>query len=492
MYPSRIFSYFHLSIIFVFSSLVNEVNAKRTRQDVGFSGLFLGNTNEQITPIELSTNSNNQTISNIPSYVEGVFFISSLYSTSVENTKTGETQRIRAFLDAFHKMVKIEVSSDQKVSLSMRVINSPFYEKSKELGRIAPQILFAETEPSRPCVPWMKILNICGVSNLMANLNNMYAASYSIRDTDGVSKRVTLTTDTANVLDIDLESLETIGIREWEDSIAQDNPSMMLGNTHVGIQEGDVSNGSHTKWRSELAVDDQNHYGIIYGNRLMDVAMHPFDVSKQKVDMAFYRINPQTPDKREILLSFEVGSSSAVHQFPITPSHAGVAIQPSSTDLLKMVKGEGLLNSMVEISDSTIFYVWNIDEASSSEDLLKFEIDEKIFYIHVVNSFITENDNGEQEMVIYIIKSSKMQFSEDNPAIMIDKARNENMSDRNELYKEFPTEVAKVSLNLENDDASIEVLNTPNGTNDYTTIDFAKVNPDFMGLSNCIYYAVEW
>lgn len=478
-----------LSLLLCYSNIFT-TNSFQEREDIGFSGLYYGNAHEQHTPKRLEkVLIENVTDALLPDYISGSFIISALHSTSVYNQDTGETQNLKSFLDAFYKMIKIDITNEQEenVFITVKTIKSPYYRESIETKEVANQLLFAEPEPRRKCTHALEVLNMCGLVN--ARITNMFAASYSIRDSNG-KVRYALTSDVEGNLDYNIETLDVIGIRNWEDEMIY-KPWLLLGNTHYAIREGDVANGAHTPWRSSLSIEDQPHYGFLGGPTLSNMILSPFDVGKQEGEMIFFRIDPGAPDVRHNLLRFKTDFMlGGFHQWPITPTHAAVIQQPFTSNMIKIIQGHGILESMEEISNKTKIYVFPIDDPNGR--VQEFVLDEKIVFLHIVNTFMSATDGG-QMMTIYLARNMNNVYQKTNPSLMLDIARNSVIEyDRNELSKTFYNQLGKIELNLETNESRYTFLPTPSNVKTNVSFDFVKMNPDFMGLPSCIYFANEW
>eukprot|EP00930_Biecheleria_cincta_P045082 TRINITY_DN31071_c0_g1_i1.p1 TRINITY_DN31071_c0_g1~~TRINITY_DN31071_c0_g1_i1.p1 ORF type:complete len:534 (+),score=78.11 TRINITY_DN31071_c0_g1_i1:47-1648(+) len=382
-------------------------------------------------------------VQSLPAFLDGTFVIQSIAKLSM-----GE-QRLQAWLDAFFKVHTLSIS-DKRLCHKSRIIRSGYYNNSVKKDAVAAGVLFLEAEPPRSCAPLPG-----GLCNLGAPNDNNFAATYRVKSGDS-SYRYALTTDQADHLDFDMDSLDVIGKRKFQDHFTYPMHMPMGGGTHLQCEAG--KGQSATKCDGDL-------YGV--------VMEQPTGPGKPNIDL--YRIRQGSPFRRELVAHVPVPFlPGGMHSFGLTHDYAILPLQPYTLNTESLMAGHDIMHSIDTKGNMTPIYLVNLHNGS----VQTFHSEVPLFYVHFVNSW----QNG-SHVVFDVSVFDKQPFSMDDPGMVLSVLRNKSArdaSDNTQTIRRYTLDLAR------------GVVTEQKLTSSPSLVDFPTINPAKAGNQYCIYYGVEW
>ena len=188
-------------------------------------------------------------------------------------------------LDGFGKLYRFDFESDA-VCIEADMLRSDWYNQSLDLGRVAPGLIFADTDPPRPkCGPMHPMCNV------KASNDNDYVLPLRIGD------QFFLTTDNPVYLKYDPDTMQ---VAKWTFDKGDLRKPLMnmisMGAAHTIPMIGGTK-GAH-----------------------VGVAMAEPDMMTGSATMYVYRIDDEAPDRRYELNSFKLPNDYTpyIHAFGLT------------------------------------------------------------------------------------------------------------------------------------------------------------------------------
>ena len=360
----------------------------------------------------------------------------------------GDTE-FTALLDGFGKWNKFELTGHGELCVTMKMMPSGFYNESLKLQRVAPGVLFAETEPKRPChVPWC---NVEGPNdNVVVN---------TIEDSGVFS----VTTDSPTLIDFDLETLKLHGKHEWEhsdvDTAGFDHKSM-LGSAHPVRRPGD---------------------GLRVGLDIEPPMMDP--VGALESHLAIFVWDGADASTRRLSARVSWHHTPYVHSFGVLHDAAPLPIQPLQVETARIAAGEPLQRAFVERRNDnlTLLLVPFGDGGRAGGEPRAFVTDRHVMTTHTLNTWYTDGGNT-------IVWDGAVQGADvwgSDSGLMLKTQRNRTA--RDESFARGRGHVERFTIDLRSGTVSSRVLSSLESSTDFTHID-----PRWMGKPYCIFFANEW
>lgn len=404
-------------------------------EDIGFEDLFTDSL-EEVYPEQC------QSPSGLPTFLDGNFVLQTTAQYSMGDRHFG------SWLDAYWKIHTVKFSAGT-MCYKTKVIRTGYYNNSLAKDTVAPGVLFLETEPPRDCF----LGGLCNMFHSFGAANdNNFAISYRIPDSKG-GYRYALMTDTEVHLDFDINTLDVIGSRDFQDSYVKPLHMLQGGGTHLQCEAG----------KGTSADDCQ---GDLFG---VTFEQGPTNI----VDL--YRLKAGSPDVRELISHVHVPYvPGSLHSFGITDDYAIIPLSPFTVNAVTMLEGGDLMHAMDIKDDKTVIKLVNLKNGR----VKSYTLSSPLWYVHIVNSW--QNGN---EVLFDVSAFEDQPFTLDNPAMVLPVLRNKTARDAADNFQT----IKRVTINLDTGSVVIKQLTTGTGM-----IDFPKVSPSKYGRPYCIYYAVEW
>lgn len=208
----------------------------------------------------------------MPNWANGVFVTSGPSKHEMNKTKFAH------LLDGFGRFSNVKFR-DGKAHFTSKMIKSNFYNRSLSKNDVGATMLFEETIPTR----WTSMIPGVNLFYTLKNDNNWVSLEL-LAD----NKTFVGTTDTNKKLEMDVMSLDTIKVVEFEDGLCQ-----------TGV--------SHSKKMADGTVIS------ICG-----------DVNKEtfKMDLLVYKLEPENTFKKVVIARIPVDRSPMQHAFAMTEKYA--------------------------------------------------------------------------------------------------------------------------------------------------------------------------
>ena len=383
--------------------------------------------------------------------IDGMFLIPSAAQMEMGS------QKFTTILDAFGKMTKVYFKDDANVCFETSMLPTKFYNRSRDLGHVAPGVFFTETDPPRKC----EIPECNQIAMMTGKVDNTYVNTVHVNNT------YYLVTDSHIWIEFDPKNLHTHNAIEWNKKDNADLHITELGSAHP--------------------LRRPNHPNSIVALKTA-FAMMP---GMQKTLIEIYSVDSDTkPVKQNRLARFDTNdmllSSSTksftpyMHSFGLTENFAIIPIQPVHMDFMKIIKGT-MLNEIFEpVQDdempTSMFVVSNLTDGTN----IRLKSKSKFWYVHTVNAFET----GSDLLTIDLTTSMKLNPLK-SPAVSIQVNLNETQ--RDEKLKDFKMIVTRFELNLTSGNVTETQISQSN-----KSTDFPRINSNFLGRPYCYYYANEW
>lgn len=405
-------------------ALGTSVGADRAPEDQGYELLFEDSTGEVDwqcwdTP-------------SLPSWLNGSFILPTVAQFSYGGLS------FRGALDGFGKLHRFQASEGQ-VCLVAKMMRTGYYNKSRELGTVPPNMLFFETEPPRAS---------CGFPgcNAMGPNDNNYVNTVRIGDT------YSAWSDTPLADGFDPYTLDLQGTHTWTDSIGHFAHIPTMGTAHPVRRDGTGD------WVT-LQVDAAPTDGLGLGN-YVDVMT----------------ISDETPNERKRLYSSKKMSNAVYfHSFGVTHDYVVLPYQPLGLSMTPIVQNKGMSEAFHQLDPLvTTFEAVPFDGGEP----LQFTAPEPFTFVHLVNSY--QNDTG------IVIDMNVLTNAE--PWITLGDLyilRNKTRRDTNAKQ-----EVWRYVLHIQGPQAG--AVTRERITKEGRGIEFPKINMLHSTREYCIYYGQEW
>ena len=390
--------------------------------DIGYELLFASNTDEITTPICQQLNSTLR-------HLNGSFLLPSVALFELNG------QQFHGTFDAYGKLQRFQFTQGE-MCFQSRMLQSEFYNTSMKQDTIVPELLFLDSSPSN---------NYTGLEKMKgANDNNM-VNSYELEG------KVRMLSDSPLFLDINLLTLEVVDGFMYNDKMV--TGGLPAGSAHP-IKRSNGCLVNVAPWQS---VNDRER-------------MH-------KAGVAVYETCPNQPYERKELNSYESAFGPNLHSFGITKNYAVLPHQNSYLDMGKYLNnGSNLMDAYVDV-DSAEFQVSIVP--LNGGDVIQFTIYEKLYYVHVVNSY--EIENG---VVIDMGTFSSNAYGDG--VVDLDWQRNR---DRRNNEKNNGT-IKRFIIYTDGDNrGSYEITELSPSSK---STEFPVINREYASSMYCFYYAVEW
>lgn len=359
----------------------------------------------------------------------------------------GDTE-FTSLLDGFGKWNKFELTGDH-LCVTMKMMRSGFYNESVKLDRVAPGVLFAETEPKRPChVPWC---NVKGPNdNVMVN---------TVEDSGIFSA----TTDAPTLVDFDLETLTLQGKHVWARSDV-DKPGFdhkpMLGSAHPVRRPGD---------------------GLRVGLEIEPPMMNPAGVMASH--LAIFVWDGADAAARRLSARVSLPHTPYIHSFGVLDDAALLPVQPLRVETARIAAGEPLQRAFVEQrgDNLTLLFVPYGDGGRAGGAPRAFVTNRHVMTTHTLNTWYEDDgktivwDGAVQEADVWGADS----------ALMLKTQRNRTARDGS--FARSRGHVERFTIDTRSGAVSSRVLSSLESSTDFTQID-----PRWMGKPYCIFFANEW
>ncbi len=336
-------------------------------------------------------------------------------------------------LDGYGKFHKFEFKNNQ-LCYSSKMIQTGFYNESIDTNTIVPSVLFMDTIPS---------LNYNAMEILSGPNDNVYV------NTNNVGNKFLSLTDSQYMIEFDINTLEVNGDIRWLDK----------------LDMGKLSTGSaHTLKRKNcmIGIDPQSNMDMT------DTIIY------------LYELCPESGYHRKILNSYTNNYIPYMHSFGLTENYAILPHQSFYFDYSKVIRGEPLVNSIVEINSNepTIIKVLPINGG----DVITFELDNlgSFYYFHFINCY----ENAEDNTIVLVLSVLSFNML---PYYTLEMERNKTTRDA----ATFGNVVVK-KITLDMSDPTHKKYTSEDLTNIKRSTDFPSSNKEYTGLKSCILYAIEW
>jgi len=184
------------------------------------------------------------------------------------------------------------------------------------------------------------------------------------------------TTDASVLMEFKPDSLDTVGLIKYPNSIAS-----FGGITQISTAHPHASNGFTYNYVLELRP-----LPLIHDSNIAHIV----------------RTDPQLNQK--IVGSVKIGKGVVpyIHDFSLTDNYAILFVWPIRLNLLKMLNGGGILRQADFLKDiPTKIYVFDIHSKSSVEPIARFETDSMVAYHHI-NAYEEVDPDGSERIVVDI------------------------------------------------------------------------------------------
>ena len=377
-----------------------------------------------------------------------------------------------AILDAFGKMHKFEfVEADGSVCVSAKMMDTGFYNASRETNTIAPAILFDETTPPRKCGLLDPMCNMKGAND------NVFVNTVSVGD------KMFAVTDSMTWLELDPVTLDMRGIAPWAEGLEQSNHMAMLGSAHpiprpdssggvVGL-EAEVGFGPGATYAIDIFETDATNQSAARSllARIDTTALADFVV----------------PDG----LSTTDNWLPYFHAFGLTADAAVLPVQPMTVDWnALLLHGAMMKDAFIELTEmgGTPIVVAPLDGDGGNWTAYMAS---RFFFTHVVNTFVEDAADG-GATVIDVACSGNNPFVSElvNVATVQDKATRDSLVTAEDASLMHVRRVRLVPGSA--DGGVVGTTEETVLTNAARSTDFTKINPRFAGFPYCNFWGVTW
>eukprot|EP00931_Biecheleriopsis_adriatica_P056629 TRINITY_DN33562_c0_g1_i2.p1 TRINITY_DN33562_c0_g1~~TRINITY_DN33562_c0_g1_i2.p1 ORF type:complete len:452 (+),score=67.76 TRINITY_DN33562_c0_g1_i2:216-1571(+) len=350
-------------------------------------------------------------------------------------------RRFVGFLDCFGKLQKFDIHEDQ-VTATYKLMDTGFFNESRETGTIGAGLLFFETEPPRE-TPWY----LGPVANMppFAPNDNTYVNTIS------VGNKLLSLTDSYTMTAIDKKTLRVTGTQKWDDD----------------LQDLVCYTGSAHPLRHPVTGDWINFIGNA-------------GLLSEETTIRLYSLSEKAPSTRRSIADVVMDTAPYMHSFGVTDNYVILPRMPvkfSAQEVaMKPMAAAFQATNPLDEGPGNAFHVIPLDGSPASVRTLP--VDQPLWYVHTVNAF--ENSTG---IVIDLTTTPQNPFSSD---LTIEASRSKVIRDRGaaggkNLVKRFHIPFDPGAP------VSSVVVSDP-----HASTDFPCVNPKFRSRSHRYFWAVEW
>lgn len=369
---------------------------------------------------------------------KGRFIIPSLGQFSF-----GDTEMLGA-LDAYGKLSSFAVDGTS-MCFAARLMETSFLNASRLAGKVAPGLLFYETEPPR---------GYSAMKNLNGYNDNSYVNTIRLGGAGGGGGASTFygITDSKFAVEFDPVSLRILGDVAWDDHL--DLLTVALGSAHPLPEPGSVE-------------------GCMLFVRPQEIAMLEHEA-------LVYRVCPSAPTKRVKVASLKTGRQLPYfHSFGVTPRFAILPLMHITFDFGAVMLGGGVGDAFKPYYPSP--GAANLTTPAVLLPLgggrpLRFELPGDVFFLHAINAY------EEADAVVFDVTQYGSNFFADT-----------RLSDwRNATKRDGQSRgiAARWRMHLSGPKAGKAEWTRLSAAGRST--DFPKINPRFHARPYCFYWAVEW
>lgn len=365
----------------------------------------------------------------LPPYVDGTVVIA-----TVALFEMGDEQ-FTGILDAFGKLHRFTFTEGKTMCFACRMMGTAFYNKSVELNKVAPSVLFTETQPPR---------NWSGVQNMLGPNDNVFVNTYKMSD------KYRAVTDSVVALELDPLHLFIEGLITWKDHLTP-QLSMALSSAHP------VPHPTNADCIIDVVIEYANPHNIIA-----------------------YQLCPDQPYTRTKLNNYTNHYAPYFHSFGRSANFLVLPHQHIHLAMEKVSEGRPMEDAFTfqDVGKPTTVVLLPLD----GSEAIKFELPGELYYVHTVNAYETDSSVILDLMggdVFTFVELGKLDF-------WTNKTARDALPDTKKAYAlRITLHTAGVKKGL----ASIAPI--AEGLQHQST-DLPRMNPTFFGKAYCFFYALEW
>eukprot|EP00976_Prorocentrum_cordatum_P089660 1187811-Prorocentrum_minimum.AAC.2 len=296
-----------------------------------------------------------------------------------------------------------------------------------------PRMLFTDTEPARKCPLYNPMCHLMASPSMDNNFVNTIKRG----------NRYSLLTDTPLMLEFDPATMRVTGHRKFSPNAFK---MPLLGSAHPVQVAG--------------------------SNRMVEVVME-LSSPDGSSEVVFYTLSDG--GERSALKTFRTTNLQYLHSFGVTENFATMPLN-IKVDLTKVMPPNPPSLNRALVPDWEGLKVVSL--SNSTDEILTFDT-EPFFHVHVVNTY--ENETG---LVFDVTSFDEPPFA--GPLVSLKEVLNKTARDS---MTNLGT-VRRLVLHFTGDkkgEVTTEDLSVRGRSTDFPTI-----NPRFVGLPYCVYYATEW
>jgi carlactone synthase/all-trans-10'-apo-beta-carotenal 13,14-cleaving dioxygenase len=351
-------------------------------------------------------------------------------------------RRFVGFLDCYGKMHRFDIRGDT-VCATYRMMESAFYNESKQTGTIGAGLLFFETEPPRE-TPWY----LGPVANMppFAPNDNTFVNTIRLGD------ELLSLTDSYAMLAVDPKTMRVKREKEFKDDLK--GLVCYTGSAHP------LRDAKTGDW--------------------IDFVGNVKNMLSGTTTLRLYRLGEQQPDFRRSITDLDFESSPYMHSFGLTENFVVLPRMPvkfSATEVaIKPMAAAFEEVDLTEEGPENAFHIAPLD--GSKAWIKQLPTDQPLWYVHTANAFEREG-----EIVIDLTTCPQNPFSAD---LTLAASRDKGTRDLGAVGGKNLVKRFVIPLS---DDQPVrsEVISDPD-----TSTDFPCINPGFRAKEHCFYWAVEW
>eukprot|EP00929_Paragymnodinium_shiwhaense_P009659 TRINITY_DN113910_c0_g1_i1.p1 TRINITY_DN113910_c0_g1~~TRINITY_DN113910_c0_g1_i1.p1 ORF type:complete len:589 (+),score=76.62 TRINITY_DN113910_c0_g1_i1:73-1767(+) len=399
-----------------------------TDEDVGYNLLF-ENAADEFANRSLTTSGA------FPAYVKGDFVIPSIGKFDMGDRK------FIGFLDCFGKLQRFRIDGN-RVDATYHMMETKFYNSSKQAATVSNGLLFFETEPPREN-PWY----LGPINNMppFAPNDNTYVNTIRVGD------ELLSLTDSYTMTVLDPESMRVVGIKSFEDDL--EGLVCYTGSAHP------VRDPNTGDW-----LDFVGNANLFSEETILSC----FSLS-EKSTAARRKISDVVMETAPYMHSFGVTENYMVlPRMPVKFSAQEVAMKPMAAAFQQV--------DLMEEGPGNAFHIVPLD--GSPGFVRTLPLGDPLWYVHTANAY--ENATG---IVIDLSTTAQNPFASD---LTIAASRSKEIRDQGATGSK---NVMKRYLLPWDSGVPVttEVLSDAKAATDFPTI-----NPKFQSRKHCFYWAVEW
>ena len=272
----------------------------------------------------------------LPSWMDGEFVVAGPSKFGMGNKK------FNYVLDGYGRYNKLQFENNT-VKLSSKMLNSKWLELSTKENDIPPGFIFVETNPPR----WMSKIPFASLYYTSKYLDNNWVMPFLMPD----GKTFVGMTDTPQMLQFDMETLEQKGFLEWEDGLkcnmAATHVKNLPNGDMIGVctEIGEKGNKFITSYRvTKDNIHMRNVIGRVPTNSLL--YQHAFGMSEEYI--AIFE-HPVTVSLMDLILGYDMIHAMHLNQTATTKIHL-VSIADGSFKTIET----GIYFQMVHMGNSFV------------------------------------------------------------------------------------------------------------------------------------------